>query len=54
MSFQVIGESEYNAFFKNPLPPSRSLHAVNLAIIDNSVYYIEPQTNEVAFVAYLD
>ncbi len=54
MSFQVIGESEYNALFTNPLPPSQSLHAVNLVIIDNSVYYIEPQTEEVVFVAYLD
>lgn len=54
MSFQVIGESEYNAIFKTPLPPSQSLHAVNLAIIDNSVYYIEPQTNEIGFAAYLD
>lgn len=54
MSFQVIGESAYNAIFATPLPPSQSLHAVNLAIIDNSIYYIEPQTNEIGFAAYLD
>ncbi len=54
MSFEVIGESEYNALFKTPLPTSQSLHAINLAIIDNSVYYIEPQTDEVVLVAQLD
>ncbi len=54
MSFEVIEESEYNALFKTPLPPSLSLHAINLAIINNNVYYIEPQTDEVAFVARLD
>ena len=54
MSFEVIGESEYNALFKTPLPPSQSLHAINLVIIDNDVYYIEPQIDEVVFVAHLD
>ena len=54
MSFEVIGESEYNALFKTPLPPSQSLHAINLAIIGNNVYYIEPQTDEVVFAAHLD
>ena len=54
MSFEVIGESEYNALFTTPLPPSQSLHAINLVIIDNDVYYIEPQTDEVVFVAQLD
>jgi len=54
MSFEIIGESEYNALFNTSLPTSQSLHAINLAIIDNSVYYIEPQTDEVAFVAHLD
>ena len=54
MSFEVTGESEYNALFKTPLPPSQSLHAINLVIIDNGAYYIEPQTDEVVFVAQVD
>ena len=54
MSFEIIGESEYNALFKTPLPPSQSLHAINLVIIGNDVYYIEPQTDEVVFVVQLD
>ena len=54
MSFEVIAGSEYNVLFTTPLPPSQSLHAINLAIIDNDVYYIEPQTDEVVFVAQLD
>jgi hypothetical protein len=54
MSFEVIGRSEYNAVFKSELPPSQSLHAINLAIIGNNAYYIEPQTGEVVFAAYLD
>ena len=54
LSFEVICRSEYNAAFKNELPPSQSLHAINLAIIGNNAYYIEPQTGEIAFAAYLD
>ena len=54
MSFEIIGESEYNALFATPLRPSQSLHAINLVIIGNDAYYIEPQTDEVVFVAQLD
>ncbi len=54
ISFELIGRSEYNALFSTKLPPSQSLHAINLAIIGNDVYYIEPQTGEVAFAAHLD
>jgi len=31
-----------------------TLHAINLVLIDNSVYYIEPQTGEIQFAAHLD
>lgn len=54
MSFEIIGESEYNVLFKTPLPPSQSLHAINLVIIGNDAYYIEPQTDEIVFAAHLD
>jgi len=54
LSFQVIRGSEYNAFFKSKLPSAQTLHAINSAIIGNNVYYIEPQTGEVVFAAYLD
>ncbi len=53
MSFEIIGESEYNVLFKTPLPPN-TLHAINLVIIGNDAYYIEPQTDEVVFAAQLD
>ncbi len=54
MSFEVIARSEYNPLFKSDLPPGQSLHAVNLAIIGNNVYYIEPQTDEIVFAVRLD
>ena len=54
MSFEIIAGDEYNALFGNPLPPGQSLHAINLAIIGNSAYYIEPQTGEIVFAVYLD
>ena len=54
MSFEVIGGSEYNTLFNTSLPTSQSLHAINLAIIGNGAYYIEPQTGEVAFAVHLD
>ena len=54
MSFEVIGRNEYNALFKNKLPHSQTLHAINLAIIGNDAYYIEPQTGAVAFAVHLD
>ncbi len=54
VSFEIISRSEYKAVFKSQLPSGQSLHAINLAIIDNSAYYIEPQTGEVAFAVHLD
>jgi hypothetical protein len=54
ISFEIVSESEYNVLFRQPLPTGATLHAINLAIIDNSIYYIEPQTAEVVFVANLD
>lgn len=54
VSFEIIGRSEYNALFEIELPPSQSLHAINLAIIGNDAYYIEPQTDEIVFAARLD
>lgn len=54
LSFEIISRSEYNAVFKSKLPPSQSLHAINLAIIGNNAYYIEPQTGEIVFAAHLD
>lgn len=54
VSFQIIGRSDYNALFTNKLPPSQSVHAINLAIIGNDIYYIEPQTGEIAFAMHLD
>ncbi len=54
LSFEIISRSEYKAVFKSQLPSGQSLHAINLAIIGNSVYYIEPQTGEVAFAVHLD
>ena len=54
ISFELTGRSEYNALFSTELPSSQSLHAINLTIIGHDVYYIEPQTDEVVFVAQLD
>jgi len=54
ISLEIIGPSEYNRFFKNSELPPDTLHAINLVIIGNDAYYIEPQTGEVVFVAHLD
>jgi len=54
LSFEVIDRSEYNVVFKSELPPSQSLHAINLAIIGNNAYYIEPQTSGIVFAVHLD
>jgi hypothetical protein len=54
MSFEIISISEYNELFAIPLSETDSLHAINLAIIGNSVFYIEPQTGETVHAAYLD
>lgn len=54
MSFDIISISEYNELFSVSLPASQSLHAINLAIIGNSVYYIEPQTGEIVHAAFVD
>jgi len=54
MSFEVIRSAEYNTLFKQNRIPSGDIHAINLVILGNEVYYIEPQNREIVFVAYLD
>ena len=54
MSFQIIEPDKYNSLFESGELPPNTLHAINLVIIGNDAYYIEPQTREVVFAAYLD
>ena len=54
LSLEVISAEEYNNVFKNGSLPANSIHAINLAIIGNGAYYIEPQTSEVVLAAHLD
>lgn len=54
ISFEIISGGEYDELFSIPLPAGQSLHAINLSIIGNDVYYIEPQTGEIVHAAYLD
>jgi hypothetical protein len=54
ISFEIIGNGEYNSLFSIPIQDSQPLHAINLAIIGNSAYYIEPQTGEYVLAANLD
>ena len=54
VSFEVIHAAEYNALFKQKRIPNGAMHAINSVILGNEVYYIEPQTQEIVFVAYLD
>ncbi len=54
MSFEVIRSAEYNTLFKQKRIPNSDIHAINLVILGNEVYYIEPQNREIVFVAYLD
>jgi len=54
VSFEVIYTDEYNRVFKQKRLPPGTAHAVNLAVIGNEVYYIEPQNHEIAFAVYLD
>lgn len=54
MSFEVIHSSEYSGLFQQGQIPDGTIHAINSVIIGNEVYYIEPKTHEIVFVAYLD
>ena len=54
MSFEIIHSGEYSELFKKGQIPDGTIHAINLVIIGNEVYYIEPATLEIAFVACLD
>lgn len=54
ISFEVIRPMEYNALFKQKRIPNNDIHAINSVIIGNELYYVEPQTHEIVFVAYLD
>ncbi len=54
ISFEIIHSAEYNTLFKQKRIPSGAIHAINLVTLGNDIYYIEPQTHEIVFVAYLD
>lgn len=54
ISFEVIRSAEYNSLFEEKKIPVGAIHAINSAIIGNEVYYIEPQTKEIVFVANID
>ncbi len=54
MSFQIIEPDRYNSLFEGGKLPPDTLHAINLVLIGNTAYYIEPQTGEVVFAAQLD
>ncbi len=51
ISFEVIYPDEYNPLFETQLDKP---HAMNLAVIGNEIYYIEPQTMEIVLRGYLD
>ena len=52
INFETILPDEYNKLFEKM--EIKELHAINLVIIDNAVYYIEPQTREIVLRGYLD
>ncbi len=54
MSFQIIEPNRYNSLFQSGKMPPNTLHAINLVVIGNNAYYIEPQTGEIVFAAQLD
>lgn len=54
MSFQIIETNRYNSLFESGKMPLNTLHAINLVVIGNNAYYIEPQTGEVVLAAHLD
>ena len=54
VDFEVIYPNEYNKLFKEHKLGVNTVHAINLVIIGNEVYYIEPQTKEIVFVINLD
>lgn len=54
MSLQVIEPNRYNLLFERGKIPTNTLHAINLVIIGNEAYYIEPQTGEIVLAAQLD
>ena len=54
ISMEIIYPDEYNETFKASRIPEGTVHAIDMAIVGNKAYYIEPQTGEIAFAAYLD
>jgi len=54
MSFQIIESGRYNGLFESGKLPQNTLHAINLVLIRNNAYYIEPQTGEIVFAANID
>lgn len=53
LNFKVITPGEYNKLFKLKVPLDE-VHAINLALIGNEIWYIEPFNKEVQLAYYLD
>lgn len=54
LNVELIQSSEYNRLFKKAKLRPNKIHAINLALIGNKAYYIEPQNYEIVFVANID
>jgi hypothetical protein len=54
VNFQIIEPGSYNSLFEDMKIPDNTLHAINLVIIGNRTYYIEPQTAEIVLTANID
>ena len=49
IDFEVIWPDEYNKLFKEHKLQYGTVHAIGLAVIENKVWYVDPQTKEVVF-----
>ena len=54
LDLELIRPREYNRLFEKAELGPNEIHAINLALIGNEAYYIEPQNYEVVFVANID
>ncbi|KYC46767.1 MAG: hypothetical protein AMQ74_01759 [Candidatus Methanofastidiosum methylothiophilum] len=51
ISLQLVSPEQYHEYFGKTLSGN---HMICSAIVRNKIYFIEPQTDEVEFVSYMD
>lgn len=53
LDVQIIDSKTNNKYFKDKLK-DKQIHMINMAVVGSGIYYIEPQTDEIERICFID